>query len=304
MSLPGPLVYFSYSFSIPGRTSNLYSNVTIKLPPLFLSSRPDGCSLAEERGDPFLGIDRHGVHRHDLLGIRVRFRLVEVDLRVKGLLPDGERDGARLRDARRELPGFLTERARGHDAVDEPPLRRRPRVDRIPGQKHPEGALAADGAGQRDHRSRAEEPDPDAWGREPGVFGRDREVARRHELASGRGGETLNLGDDRLRNRLDLRHQLGADVEDLTGVVDVPSDQLAEIVPRAVSLSGRGEDDGAELPVLSDASEAVQQLPHECQREGVAPRGAIQRHDGDGPVRLEAEALVSHLTPPFPADSL
>src|ERR1700693_1191538 len=61
MSLPAPVTYFSYSFIFPGRMSNRYSKVTIPLPP-FLSARPAGRPLSEERGDAFLSICRHGVH--------------------------------------------------------------------------------------------------------------------------------------------------------------------------------------------------------------------------------------------------
>src|SRR5712691_435521 len=87
ISLPSPARYFSYSPSLPGRTSNRYSKVIIPWPPFpsDLSARPGGCPLSEKRRDPLLGVGRHGVHRHDFLGICVRLRLIEVDLRVERL---------------------------------------------------------------------------------------------------------------------------------------------------------------------------------------------------------------------------
>jgi len=66
-------------------------------------------------------------------------------------------------------------------------------------------------------------------------------------------------------------------------------------VPRAEDLPGRGQDDRAELLVVPDTAEAIEELSHESQRESVALAGTIQRHDGDGAVCLEAKVLVSHL---------
>ena len=65
---------------------------------------------------------------------------------------------------------------------------------------------------------------------------------------------------------------------------------------RAVDVPGGGENDRADLPVLADLFETVQELAHERERKSVSPGGSIQRHDGDGPVRLEAEVLVHEIT--------
>src|SRR6266508_149938 len=40
MSLPGPVTYFSYASSFPGRTSNRYSKVIIPLPPSCFFRKP------------------------------------------------------------------------------------------------------------------------------------------------------------------------------------------------------------------------------------------------------------------------
>src|SRR6266542_429677 len=208
MSLPAPATYFSYSSSFPGRTSKRYSKVTMSFS--FLFARPAGRSLPQERGDPLLSVGRHGVHRHDLLGVRVRFRLVEIDLRVEGLFADRHGQRARFRDPRGEFPGLGTQLARRDRVIDEPPIGRRLRIDSVGGQKHLEGALAADGAGERDHRGRAEESVRHPRSREPCLLGGDRQVAGRHELATRRRRDALDLGDHRLRDRLDLHHHLGA----------------------------------------------------------------------------------------------
>ena len=53
-----------------------------------------------------------------------------------------------------------------------------------------------------------------ARGGEAGRLGGDRQVARGHELAAGRGGEALDPRDHRLRHAVEQQHGLGAGVED------------------------------------------------------------------------------------------
>src|SRR5665647_3793884 len=89
MFLPGPLVYLSYSLSFPGRTSNRYSKVIMERLLLSLSARPAGRPLPEKSGDSFLGVYRHGVHRHDLLGGRRPGRNLRFSREEGGLL-DGQ----------------------------------------------------------------------------------------------------------------------------------------------------------------------------------------------------------------------
>ena len=72
--------------------------------------------------------------------------LVEVDLLVERALADRDRVRARARDRRDELGDRLVELLRGDDAVDQAPLERGLRVDRLAGQQQLERVLAADGA--------------------------------------------------------------------------------------------------------------------------------------------------------------
>ena len=74
----------------------------------------------------------------------------------------------------------------GHDLVHEAPVERGRGVDRFPGEEHLQRPLAADRAGQRHHRRRAEEADAHAGRGEGGGVGRDREVTRGDELTARR----------------------------------------------------------------------------------------------------------------------
>ena len=104
-----------------------------------------------------------------------------------------------------------------NDYVDQAPLGGGVRVDHVAGQQHLQGALAADGAAEGDHGRGAEQTDLHAGRGEGRLVRGDGQIAGGDELAAGGGGDALHLGDHRLWNRLDARHQLGADVEDLRG---------------------------------------------------------------------------------------
>src|SRR4051794_39264035 len=62
-----------------------------------LLPHPARRTLPEKSADPFLGIASHSVHAHHFFRIRVRLRLVEVDLRVVGLLADRDHERTRFR---------------------------------------------------------------------------------------------------------------------------------------------------------------------------------------------------------------
>src|ERR1700688_26666 len=70
-----------------------------------LLSGPARGALAQEGGDALLSVGRQGVHRHDFLGIGVSLGLVEIDLRVEGLLADGDHERAGFGNFRREFAG-------------------------------------------------------------------------------------------------------------------------------------------------------------------------------------------------------
>ena len=108
---------------------------------------------------------------------------------------------------------------RRNSHVDQAPLDGGESVDHVAGHQHLQSALAADRAAQGDHRRGAEQADLYSRRGKRRLVGGDGEIARGHQLAARRGGNALHLRDHRLRNGLDARHQLGADVEDLA-VVD------------------------------------------------------------------------------------
>ena len=152
----------------------------------------------------------------------------------------------------------------------------------VTGEQHFEGAFPADGAGEGDHRRGAEEADLHAGRGEGGVLGGDGEIAGGDQLAAGRGGDTLDFGDDGLRDGLELLHQLGADIEDAAVFVDVAAGHLAEVVAGAEDLAGGGEDDGANLAIAADFVERGDEIEHQFEGEGVAALGAVQGDDGGG----------------------
>src|SRR5437016_2749499 len=78
-----------------------------------------------------------------------------------------------------------------------------------------------------------------------------RQIARRHQLAARRPRTPLHLRDYRLENRLDLLHQLAADVEDFAVFVDVAPGHLREIVAGAEDLACRRQDHRPNLAVAA-----------------------------------------------------
>jgi len=208
----------------------------------FLFSRPAGCALLQECRDAFLRVSGHGIHRHDFFRVGIGLGLVEIDLRVEGLLadPDGERAG--IGDARSQLAGFSLERTGGHHVVHQSPLGGDGGRDHVAGEQHLQRALAANGAAEGHHRRGAEQADLDAGRGERGFFAGDGEVAGGDKLAAGGGGDALYFGDHRLRDGLQLHHQLRANVEGAAIVVEVLAHHLSEIVAGGKHLSCRGQD--------------------------------------------------------------
>ena len=123
----------------------------------------------------------------------------------------------------------------------------------------------------------------------------NRQVAGGHQLAAGGGGDALHLGDHRLRNGLNLRHQLRAHVEDAAVFVDVAAGHLAKIVAGAEDLAGRRQNHGADLAVAADLVQAANQLQHQVERQGVAALRAVQSHHRDGPLVSHANVFESHV---------
>jgi hypothetical protein len=259
-----------------------------------LSAGPTSGAFPEKRGDALLRVGRQRVHAHDLLGVGVGFGLVQVDLRIVGLLAESHGERAGVGNPQREPARGVLQFRSGHCLIDETPLGCGGRVHGFAGEQHLECALAADGAAQRHHGSGTEEPDAHAGRGERSLVGGDGQVAGRHQLASRRGSHALHLGNDGLGDGLELHHQLGADVEQQPVLVDVAPYHFREVVPGAEDLARRRQDDGADLALGADVGEAGDQLAHQLQREGVAPLGAVQGDHRGAALEIQAEVIELH----------
>ena len=247
---------------------------------------PAGHPLFEEGADAFLRVGRQSVHRHDFLRIRVRLRLVEIDLGVEGLLADADHEGtgcATMAAMRRVAAGssaagttwFTKPQSAAVRASTNSPVssisiaRLRPtaRVRATIGvvQKRP---IFTPGVAKR-----ASSP--------------PREIASGHQLAPRSRRQPLDLRDHRLRNRLDLRHQIRADVEYLSVFVDIAPCHLGQVVARAEYLSGRRKDDRPDFPVTGDFVQAGSELLHQAQRECIPPLWPVECNDNSGPLAAD-----------------
>src|SRR5690606_846900 len=113
-------------------------------------------------------------------------------------------------------------------------------------------AFAADGAGERHHRCRAEEADIDAVHPESAAMRRHREVAARDKLAPGRGGDAMDTGDHRLRQTGEAEHDARAALEEVEICRAATVGRLArglhlaQVVAGAEGAAGTGEDHDAD----------------------------------------------------------
>ena len=105
-------------------------------------------------------------------------------------------------------------------------------ADEVAGDEHLEGRLAREVARQRHARRRAEQAEVDAADREARVARGHRQVAHRHQLAAGRGGDALHARDHRHRQLLDRQHHAACIAR--TGARSRPARA------RRASPSGRG----------------------------------------------------------------
>src|ERR1035437_792228 len=79
-----------------------------------LLAAPAWGALAEKRCRAFLRVGGEGVHRHHFLGVGVGFRLIEIDLRVEGLLADGDHHRTGRGHLFREAAGGRLQFGGGH----------------------------------------------------------------------------------------------------------------------------------------------------------------------------------------------
>jgi hypothetical protein len=129
---------------------------------------------------------------------------------------------------------------------------------------------------------RAEQADVHARRCEARVIGSDRQVARGHELATGRGRDAVDFGDHRLGDRVQARHQLRARLEQrVVGIGIGVGDDLAEVVSGRERRSPSFDQQHLRRGVGGDLVEGREHLPHERERERVASLGPVEYQPRD-----------------------
>src|SRR5215472_2916505 len=260
----------------------------------YLFPRPVWLALLKKRANPFLRVARHRVKAHDFLGVVIGARLVEIDLRIERLLADRDGERTRFHDSQRKLTGFLHQIGIRNDAINQAPLRRGARIDWIAREQHLHGALAADRARQRDHRSRAEQSDAHARGRKARALTCEHQVAGRRELASGGGRDRMNARDDRLRNRLHRLHQLGAELEFMTIEGEVAPLQLFEIVTCAECWPRAGNDHRSRVVLRADFAQHRDHFRHHRGGQRIALLRPIHGDSDQANFTLDNQIADAH----------
>src|ERR1019366_3673142 len=192
----------------------------------------------------------------------------------------------------RQLTGFLRQRLGRDDQVHQSPVGSGRGVDHLSREEHLQGAFTADGAAERYHRRGAEQSNLDSGCGKPHFVGSDGQIAGGHQLAARRGCGSLHLGNHRLRNGLDLHHQVGANIEDLPVIIDVLARHFGQIVARAKDVSRGCQDDGMNFAIAANGGKAVDQLAHEIERERVAPVRTVERDHRQISLAFEFQVLV------------
>src|SRR5215204_1312968 len=257
-----------------------------------LLSLPLRLALLEEGAHALLGVGEGGVEGHDLLGVRVRLLDGHFDLAVKSLLANPHDERAGIGDLLRQLPRLRLEFLRRHDPVDQSLGEGLLGGDEGAGEEHLHRLFLAYRAAQRYHRGRAEQPDLYPRSGEARLLRGDDEVACGGELTTRSGGYAVDLRYDRLGDGLHRLHQLAADVEDMPVRLRVAPDHLGEVVTCAERRTVACEEDYVRLFALPDGLQAVPQLLHVGEGEGVAFVGTVHRDAGYRAVRLEKDVLV------------
>src|SRR5262249_22971120 len=91
----------------------------------------------------------------------------------------------------------------------------------------------------------------------------------------------MDLCNHRLRNRLDRRYQLDADIEQLSVENRISVKHLAEVVPSAEGGSVAPQDHHCTVFSSADLPKRLGELLHELQRKSVSPLGTIHRYQGN-----------------------
>jgi hypothetical protein len=241
---------------------------------------PVRLALIQESIDAFLRVGELAGRGHHLDRVRVSLRLVQVDLRVQGLLADAL--------ARRRPPGHpvqqivhgVIELIRRYDAVDQAPVECGPRVDHVTGQGELHRALAPDVPRDRDHRRVAEPASLAAGSGEARLLAGHRQVRGRDQLTTRRRGQAVHPRHHRLRHLLHQRHQLGAGAEQLPGGLQVGAGHVGEVVPGAEHRAVTGQHD-TERVAVTNLMEGGDQFAHVGERKCVPALRAVHRDRGE-----------------------
>src|SRR5215211_2191933 len=252
-------------------------------------------AFLEEGANALLGVGEGGVEGHDLFGVGVGLLRRHLELAVEGLLaqPHDERTG--LYYLLRERPRLGIELLCGNHPVYEAFFEGFACRDELAREEHLHRLLLAYGAGEGDHRGRAEQPDAYTGRGKACFLGSHHEVTCSGELASCGRCRGVDLRYYGLRYLLNGLHQLAADVEDVAVEPGITPEHLREVVTRAEGRSLAAQDDDRGLSTLPDLLEARDQLLHVGEREGVALVRTVHGHVSDIAVLLEKYVLVGLL---------
>ena len=220
--------------------------------------------------------------------------MFEINLRVVRLLADLHGQGACTRDLSRQLACRRGQFLRGNRVVNQPPLRGGASVDRLAGEEHLERALAADCPAELHHGRGAEEADFDAWCRELRLFCRNRQVACCNQLASGRRRHALHLGNHRLRNGMQLHHQLRTQVKNFPVIGHRPAHHLAQVMAGGKHLSLGRQNRRLHTAVAPYLAQTGDQLAHQTERKRVSPLWAVQRYHRNIVLSRHLQGLICH----------
>jgi hypothetical protein len=134
---------------------------------------------------------------------------------------------------------------------------------------------------------------PGVANRAPALLG-DSQVAPGHELAAGRGGDALHLGDHRLRDLAQQQHHAVAAVKNILVVPGPLSDHLLQVVPRAEVVARRPDDQDLDHLIRCHPTQGIDHLVDHLPGEDVDFRGVVQGDGADSTLAGQEDLLVRH----------
>src|SRR6266542_446309 len=187
----------------PARAATPQTRTVILAP--FLSPRPAGRALLEERGNAFLGVVRQRDQGEELPEIAEGCAVLHARHGGCRLLRQAESRGREARERPRQPVHGLVELGPRAEPADEPHLGRLARADLLAREDHEHAPLPPNGPQDGRHHDQRQEPDPDLRQAEDGILGGDDDIAAGRQAAATRKREAVDLGDYR---RLHARHGL------------------------------------------------------------------------------------------------